>query len=177
MQATLDKGRCDCQGKKFMDPNKLAQKKKRKIQISVIGSSDPHSKFLPLARQVGRAIAARGAVLICGGLGGVMEAAACGAKEKGGLTIGILPDYYKESANPFIDIVVPTGLGHARNVLVVASGDIIVALPGSHGTRSEIAIALKIAKPVFGVCSWSNIDGVRHVKTVEELIKELLPYF
>ena len=77
----------------------------------------------------------------------------------------------------YCDIIIPTGLNDARNVLVVASGDIIVALPGSHGTRSEIAIALKIAKPVIGVGAWSKVAGVRHVKTVEELIQELLPYF
>lgn len=160
-----------------METSKSTSKKREKIQISVIGSSEPDSEFLPLAREVGRAIAARGAVLICGGLGGVMEAAARGAKEKGGLTIGILPDYSKQSANPYIDIAVPTGLGHARNVLVVAAGDLIVALPGSHGTRSEIAIALKMGKPVIGVRAWSKIAGVRRVKTIEELEKELLPYF
>ncbi len=151
--------------------------KKKKIQVSVIGSSDPDPKFLPLAREVGRAIAVRGAVLICGGLGGIMEAAAQGAKEKGGLTVGILPDYNKESANPFIEIVVPTGLGHARNILVVASGDLVVALPGSHGTRSEIAIALKLGRPVIGVRAWSDVSGLRCVNSVEELGKELMHYF
>src|SRR3990172_1120232 len=120
---------------------------RRQIQISVIGSSEPAAEFLPLAREVGRVVAARGAVLICGGLGGMMEAASRGAKENGGGTVGILPDYNATSANPYIDIVIPTGLGHARNVLVVASGDIIVALMGSHGTRAEIAIALKLGKP------------------------------
>ena len=147
------------------------------IQISVIGSSDPASEFLSLAAEVGRAIAAQGAILVCGGLGGIMKAAAAGAKEKGGLTVGILPDYNKKSANPFVDIVIPTGLGHARNVLVVASGDVVVALPGSHGTRSEIAIALKMDRPVVGVCAWRDITGVRYVDTVDELVKELVPYF
>ena len=150
---------------------------RRQIQISVIGSSEPAAEFLPLAREVGRVVAARGAVLICGGLGGMMEAASRGAKENGGVTVGILPDYNATSANPYIDIVIPTGLGHARNVLVVASGDIIVALMGSHGTRAEIAIALKLGKPVIGVGAWDNIPGVKHVRSIEELQKELVPYF
>ena len=151
--------------------------KRKNPQIAVIGSSDPDPEFLALAADIGRTIAASGAVLICGGLGGVMEAAARGAKEKGGLTVGILPDYNKESANPFIDVVVPTGLGHARNILVAASGDLIVALPGSHGTRSEISIALKLNKPVIGIRDWGNILGVRQVNSIEELQKELMPFF
>lgn len=151
--------------------------KKRKLQISVIGSSDPDSESMALAAEVGRAIAVNGAILICGGLGGIMQAAARGAKENGGLTIGILPDYDKESANPFIDVVVATGLGHARNILVAASGDLIVALPGSHGTRSEISIALKLGRPVIGVRAWGEIVGVRQVNSIEELKKELVPFF
>lgn len=149
----------------------------KKIQISVVGSSESNDEFLPLAREVGRVIAAQGAVLICGGLGGIMEAAARGAKEKGGLTVGILPNYDKHSANPFTDITIPTGLGHARNVLVVASGDIVVALPGSHGTRSEVAIALKLGKPVIGVRAWRDAGGVRYVHSAQELERELLPFF
>ncbi len=152
-------------------------KNRGNFQIAVIGSSDPDPKFIALAAEVGRTVAARGAVLICGGLGGIMEAAARGAKERGGLTIGILPDYNKASANPFIDVVVPTGLGHARNILVVASGDLIVALPGSHGTRSEISIGLKLVKPVIGIRAWGDIFGVRQVNSIRELQKELLPFF
>ncbi|MBI4488921.1 MAG: TIGR00725 family protein [Deltaproteobacteria bacterium] len=151
--------------------------KKRKLQISVIGSSDPDSESMALAAEVGRAIAVNGAILICGGLGGIMQAAARGAKENGGLTIGILPDYDKESANPSIDVAVATGLGHARNILVAASGDLIVALPGSHGTRSEISIALKLGRPVIGVRAWGEIVGVRQVNSIEELKKELVPFF
>jgi uncharacterized protein (TIGR00725 family) len=149
----------------------------KKIQIAVVGSSESNDAFLPLAREVGRVIAAQGAVLICGGLGGIMEAAARGAKENGGLTVGILPNYDKHSANPFTDITIPTGLGHARNVLVVASGDIVVALPGSHGTRSEVAIALKLGKPVIGVRAWRDTGGVRYVHSAQELERELLPFF
>lgn len=142
--------------------------KRKNLQIAVIGGSDPDPECMALAVEVGRIIAARGAVLICGGLGGIMEAAARGAKEKGGLTVGILPDYNKESANPFIDVVVPTGLGHARNVLVAASGDLIAALPGSHGTRSEISIALKLNKTVIGIKDWGEILGVHQANSIEE---------
>jgi len=155
----------------------MLKKKKREMQIAVVGSSDPDPQTAALAAEVGKTIAAKGAVLICGGLGGIMEAAARGAKEKGGLTIGILPDYNREAANPFIDVVIPTGLGHARNILVAASGDLIVALPGSHGTRSEISIALKLAKPVIGMRAWGDVIGVRQVESIEELDRELVPFF
>ena len=151
--------------------------KNKRIQVSVIGSSEPDERFSPIARDVGRVIAARGAALICGGLGGIMEAASRGAKEKGGLTVAILPSYDKNSANRFIDIAIPSGLGHARNVLVVSSGDIIVALMGSHGTRSEIAIALKLGKPVIGVRAWGDVAGVTLVDSIEQFEKELMPYF
>ena len=148
-----------------------------KRQIAVIGSSDPDQEFIELAAEVGGLIAAKGGVLVCGGLGGIMEAAARGAKEQGGLTIGILPDYHKATANAFIDVAIPTGLGHARNILVVASGDLVIALPGSHGTRSEISIALKLNKPVIGVKAWADITGVRQVDNLEELQQAILPYF
>ncbi len=151
--------------------------KKKNFQISVVGSSDSAPEFLALASQVGGTIASTGAILVCGGLGGVMEAAARGAKEKGGLTVGIIPDYNKESANPFIDIVVPSGLGHARNVLVVASGDLIVALPGSNGTRSELSLALKLGKPVLGIKAWGMISGVRQVNSIEEFDREFYAFF
>jgi len=151
--------------------------KKRNIQIAVVGSSEPNAELMALAAEVGRTIAAKGAVLVCGGLGGMMEAAARGAKEQGGLTIGILPDYNKNSANPFIDVVIPTGLGHARNIVVAASGDVIAALPGSHGTRSEISIALKLGKPVIGVKAWGMIAGVHQVNNVEEFDHKLMPFF
>jgi len=151
--------------------------KKKNIQIAVVGSSEPNPELMALAEEVGKTIAAKGAVLICGGLGGMMEAAARGAKEEGGLTIGILPDYNKNSANPFIDVVIPTGLGHARNIVVAASGDVIAALPGSHGTRSEISVALKLGKPVIGVKAWGMIAGVHQVNNVEEFDRELMPFF
>lgn len=149
----------------------------KNLQISVVGGSNPDPETAALAADVGKTVASNGAVLICGGLGGVMEAAARGAKEKGGLTVGILPGYNRESANRFIDVVVPTGLGHARNMLVVASGDLVIALPGSHGTQSEVSIALLLGKRVIGLKAWGKISGVHQVNSLKELEKELLPIF
>ncbi len=130
----------------------------RKTCISVIGSGNSDGTLSPeiakIANEVGREIAARGAVLICGGLGGVMTEAAKGAKEKGGLTIGIIPGENPDSANPYIDIPIPTGLGFARNVLVAYSGDAIIAVSGGLGTLSEISFALIRKKPVIGICTW-----------------------
>jgi uncharacterized protein (TIGR00725 family) len=108
---------------------------------------------------VGRALAARGAVLICGGLGGVMEAACRGAKEAGGLTVGILPGTDRAAANAFVAVAIPSGLGEARNALVVRTADALIAVGGGYGTLSEIALALKAGKRVVGLDSW-DIDGV-----------------
>jgi len=141
----------------------------RRLQISVVGGSAADKKTLAMARAVGAVIGARGAVLICGGLGGVMEAAARGAKDKGALTVGIIPNYRMASANRFIDIVIPSGLGHARNVLVAAAGEIVIAFPGSHGTRSEISIALILGKRVLGIRAWGEIHGVTQLNSLEEL--------
>ena len=130
----------------------------RKICISVIGNGGGNTlspQIAKIANEVGREIAARGAVLICGGLGGVMAEAAKGAKENGGLTIGILPGEDPGSANPFIDITLPTGLGFARNILVAYSGDAIIAVSGRLGTLSEISYALLKKKPVIGIHSWN----------------------
>jgi uncharacterized protein (TIGR00725 family) len=149
----------------------------RRLQISVVGGSDADEESLAIARAVGEVIGTRDAVLICGGLGGIMEAAARGAKEKGGVTVGIIPDYHINSANPFIDIVIPSGLGHARNVVVAASGEIVIALAGSHGTRSEISVALILGKPVLGIKAWGEIPGVLQLNSVEELNKAIMLKF
>ncbi len=109
--------------------------------ISVIGGSDSNSESLKLAERVGEEIAKRGLVLACGGLGGVMEAACRGAKKYEGLTVGILPSDEKSDANQFVDIAIPTGLGYARNFLVAKSGDAVIAIDGSAGTLSEMAIS------------------------------------
>jgi uncharacterized protein (TIGR00725 family) len=112
-----------------------------------------------VAEAVGRELAARGAVVVCGGLGGVMEAACRGAKEAGGHTVGILPGTDRSAANPFVDTAVPTGFGEARNALVVRAADALIAVGGGYGTLSEIALALKAGKRVVGLDSW-DIDGV-----------------
>ncbi len=131
----------------------------KKICISVIGSGGGDDALSPqiaeIANEVGREVAKRGAVLICGGLGGVMAEAAKGAKENGGLTIGILPGEDPGSANPFIDITIPTGLGFARNVLVAYSGDAVIAVSGRLGTLPEISYALLANKPVIGIHTWN----------------------
>ena len=131
----------------------------RKICISVIGSGSNDGTLSPqmakIANEVGKEIADRGAVLICGGLGGVMAEAAKGAKERGGLTVGIIPGEDPDSANPYIDIPLPTGLGFARNVLVAYSGDVVIAVNGRLGTLSEISYALIKKKPVIGIHTWN----------------------
>ena len=110
--------------------------------------------MLALAEQVGVEIARQGGIVVCGGLGGVMEAAARGARTAGGLTVGILPGSSAEEANPFIDVPIVTGWGEARNALVVHSSDAIIAIDGAYGTLSEIALALKMGVPVIGLGTW-----------------------
>jgi uncharacterized protein (TIGR00725 family) len=111
------------------------------------------------AEEVGRLVAEAGAVVVCGGLGGVMEAACRGAKRAGGTTVGILPGADRAAANRYVDVALPTGLGEARNALVVRAADVLVAVGGSHGTLSEIALALKAGKRVIGLDTWA-IEGV-----------------
>jgi hypothetical protein len=130
------------------------------VQISVIGGGICSATVSQTAEALGFEIAKRGAVLVCGGLGGVMGAAAAGARRAGGLTVGLLPGYDRTAANPFVDVVLPTGMGHARNVIVVAAGDAVIALPGEHGTASEIALALTLGKPVVALGAWEHVDGV-----------------
>lgn len=141
--------------------------RKQKITISVIGGSSISAKVEDLAHAVGLMIAELGAVLVCGGLGGAMEAAARGAKKAGGLTIGILPGKDKDDANPYIDIALPTSIGYARNTIVACSADIVIALPGSYGTNSEICYALVYGRPVIDLGNW-NIDGMIDAKNVED---------
>jgi uncharacterized protein (TIGR00725 family) len=141
-----------------------------RLAISVIGAGDASSETLVLAHEVGRGIGMRGAVLICGGRTGVMEAAAAGAQAAGGHTIGILPNYDGTSANPYIEFVIATGMGQARNVIVVASGAAIIALPGEAGTLSEIGLALKIGRPVVALGAWHDIHGVHQAATPENAV-------
>lgn len=119
--------------------------------MGLIGASQPSREVSELAYAVGRKIAERGGILVCGGLGGVMEAACRGAKEGGGLTLGILPGEKAGEANPFVDIPIVTGMGFARNIILVRTAQAVVALDGSYGTLSELAHALQMAKPVIGL--------------------------
>lgn len=137
------------------------------MQIAVIGKEECTDEEYEAAETAGRLIAADHAVLCCGGRGGVMEAACKGAKEMGGMTIGILPDRGK--GNPYLDVAVRTGMGYARNVILVESADAVVAIGGDYGTLSEIAIALKAGKEVFGFRSW-EIEGVIRCSTPEEAV-------
>ena len=128
---------------------------KRKKIIAVIGGGQPSPEEIKLAEEVGREIAKQGAMLVCGGLGGVMEAACRGASDEGGVTIGILPGDRTETANPYVQIPIVTGMGYARNVLVVKTAQAVIAIDGSYGTLSEIAHARQSNIPVIGLNTWA----------------------
>ncbi len=129
--------------------------------IAVVGpGSDEAGEHLGVAVEVGRLLARAGAVVVCGGLGGVMAAACRGAKQAGGTTVGILPGSRRSEANQWVDVALPTGLGEGRNALVVRAGDVVVAVGGGYGTLSEVALALKGGTPVVGVATW-DIPGVQ----------------
>ncbi len=127
----------------------------KKKFIAVIGGSQPSKEEAHLAEEVGRELARRDAILVCGGLGGVMEAACRGAQSEGGLTIGILPGESRQAANPYVQIPIVTGIGYARNVAVVKSAQAVIAISGSYGTLSEISHALQSGIPVIGLNTWS----------------------
>ena len=124
------------------------------LYVAVVGSGDAAGELYEKAREVGRLIAGRGGIVVCGGLSGVMEAAARGATKAGGVTIGVLPDEDRRRANPYLSYSIPTGVGQARNLAVVCSGDVVVAVGGEYGTLSEIGLALKISRPVVALESW-----------------------
>jgi uncharacterized protein (TIGR00725 family) len=150
--------------------------RKQKYTISVIGARACGPKDARLAHSVGKMVAELGCVLVCGGLKGAMEASCRGAKEAGGLTIGIIPGQEKTDANPYVDIALPTTIGYSRNVIVAASADVVIALPGSYGTESEICYALVYGRPVIDLGGW-KIKGVRKAKNVEDarrMIKKIL---
>ena len=141
--------------------------KNQRATISIIGGHNATEETARLAYAVGAMVARLGCVLVCGGLEGVMTAAAQGAREAGGLTIGILPGAGKEQANPYIEIALPTTLGFSRNVIVAASADIIIALPGSHGTLSEICYGLVYQRPVIDLGGWGR-EGMIPAKDLQE---------
>jgi uncharacterized protein (TIGR00725 family) len=136
--------------------------------IAIVGAGKCSKKLRDMAAEVGRYVAENGGVVVCGGMGGIMEGAARGASEGGGISIGILPTDNKEDANEFIDYVIPTGFGEARNIMVVRTADVVVAFPGKYGTLSEMAFALHAKKPVISVSAWKLGDEITHVKTAQE---------
>jgi uncharacterized protein (TIGR00725 family) len=144
---------------------------KKKIFIGVIGAGGCSDDVYELAEEVGERIAEAGAVLVCGGLGGVMEAASKGAKKQGGTTIGILPGIDKNYASPYIDFPIVTGLGEGRNLLVVRNSDAVIAFPGEYGTLSEIAFCLKLGKPVVGLSTWEVSDKIIQAKNAQDAVR------
>jgi uncharacterized protein (TIGR00725 family) len=134
--------------------------------VAVAGSGSASGDELRAAEAVGRALAARGAIVVSGGLGGAMEASCRGAKAGGGTTVGILPGSDRADANAYVDVAIPTGLGEGRNTLVVRAADAVIAVGGGWGTLSEIALALRAGKPVVGLETWEVARGGRPVEGV-----------
>jgi hypothetical protein len=140
--------------------------------IGVIGGNSVGKKHYEAAYKAGREIARRGAVLVCGGLAGVMEASCKGAKKEGGVTIGILPSKNKKTANKYVDMAVATGIGEARNAVIVNTADGFVAIDGKEGTLSEIAFALKAGKPVAGIDTY-DLPEIIKCGTPEEAVEKI----
>jgi len=138
--------------------------------VAVCGASDPRPDQRALAREVGRRLAESGAVVLCGGLGGVMEAAAEGAASAGGTVVGILPGGDRTAANPYVTLAIATGLGEARNAVLTAAADAVIAIGGGWGTLSEIALARKRGRPVVALASW-ELEGVPLAVSAEEAVK------
>jgi uncharacterized protein (TIGR00725 family) len=152
-----------------------------KPRLGVLGSSSCSLRIMELAAEVGRQIGKAGALLVCGGRGGVMEAAARGAKEVGGITVGILPGESDSEANPYIDIPIVTGMGQARNTINILTSQAVIAVAGAYGTLSEIALARVAGIPVIGLETWSMTDpegrtapGVMLAKDPEEAVRMAL---
>ncbi len=156
--------------------NETPKTSKRRLMVGVIGGSRVEPQIENLARKLGRGIAERGYILVCGGLGGVMEAACRGALEAGGVTVGILPGDSRGSANPYVSIPVVTAMSHARNAVIVRTADILVAVDGRYGTLSEIALARAVGKRVLGLYTWEDIPGVEAKSSVGEVLREVSAY-
>jgi uncharacterized protein (TIGR00725 family) len=140
--------------------------------VAVVGSGGATGELYDAAREVGRLVAESGGVVVCGGLGGVMEAAARGATERGGVAIGVLPDENRGLSNPYLSYSVATGVGQARNLAVACSADAMIAVGGEYGTLSEIGLALKVGRPVVGLKSWELPGHVIAVSSPEEAVGE-----
>ena len=148
--------------------------------VAVVGPGFASPDELAVAEEVGRGLGERGAVVVCGGLGGVMEAACRGARASGATTVGILPGVERGDANPFVDVALPTGLGEARNALVVRAADVMIAVGGECGTLAEIALALKAGTPVVGLGTWElaregdTVEAIVRVETAAEAVERAL---
>jgi uncharacterized protein (TIGR00725 family) len=152
----------------------------RAVQISVIGGGSAEPELIDQAERVGRGIAEAGAVLVCGGMGGVMEAAARGARAAGGVVIGVLPGHSPDDGNEHLSHGIATGVGQARNLAVVGSGDAVIAVGGEWGTLSEIAFARRLARPVIGLQTWqlhnrADTDlGIVEASSAEQAVEAAL---
>jgi hypothetical protein len=148
--------------------------------VAVVGPSAGTPAELALGEAVGRGLAEAGAVLVCGGMGGVMEAAAGGAVKAGGKTVGILPTGSRLEGNPYLTIAVATGMGEARNAIVVRTADVVIAVHGEFGTLSEIALALKMGRPVVGLGTWElrrageAVDAIVRATSAEDAVSKAL---
>ena len=138
--------------------------------VAVVGSGTASEELYEDARQIGRLVAERGGTVICGGRSGVMEAVARGVAEIGGTAVGILPDEDRGSANEYLTYSVATGTGHARNLAVVCSGDVVIAVGGEYGTLSEIGLALKVGRPVVALESWAPGEHVTVASSPQEAV-------
>ena len=139
--------------------------------VAVVGSGTATGELYEKAREVGRLVAERGGMVVCGGLSGVMEAAARGAAEAGGTAIGILPDEDRRRANAYLTYSLATGTGHARNLAVVCSGDVVISVGGEYGTLSEIGLARKVGRPVVALESWDLGEHVILASSPEEAVE------
>jgi uncharacterized protein (TIGR00725 family) len=151
---------------------------KDQTYVAVVGPHDATREELTWAEEVGAGLARAGAVLVCGGLGGVMHAAARGCEIAGGVSVGILPGDDRDPGSPHLTVAVSTGLGETRNALVVRTSDAVIAISGEFGTLSEVAFALKLGKPVVGLNTWElakggrPVDAITRVETPEEAVAE-----
>lgn len=146
----------------------------RKPLIAIIGGGECSPQQAELIAETAKKVAKNGGNIVCGGLGGTMEAAARGVREGGGLAIGILPGSSKSEANSFIDVALPTGIGEARNVLIVRAADAIIAFEGKYGTLSEISFAMVSGKPVIAVSAWKDIPEIIQVESPDEAARVAL---
>ncbi len=144
-----------------------------RVYVAVVGPGDATDAEIEAAQEVGGELAAAGAAVITGGLGGVMAAACRGAADAGGLTIGILPGGDRRAANEWVSVAIPTGLGELRNGLVVRAADAVIAVGGAYGTLSEVALALKTGVPVVGLRTW-RIDGIEAAQSPRRAVARAL---